>query len=246
MSETPPDPEAAAEPTDLPERRGWGAFARSHPKLLGAVAIVIVLLLALDAVIIARRQRYEREIVRLRAAMTDIERQRADHVVDRERNTLRLSVELLKRQARLERGLHLSVSIDSGAMHLESDGALLRSMVVDLGPEQRVGVAPDTVYLATPRGVRTIARILREADAWDVPAWVYTDRGVPTPDIRVITGALGPVAILLDGGTIIYAMPSRGPLSDSSYVLPGAIRTRSEDMRAIAPNLSAGMRVYFY
>jgi hypothetical protein len=131
-------------------------------------------------------------------------------------------------------------------MYLEREGALLREMPVQIGPERRVGVAPDTVRLATPRGLRTVARLMAANDAWDVPEWVYTERGVTVPPSRSVRGALGPVAVLLNGGTVIYSMPSAGPLNDSGYVLPGAVRARAEDLRAILPNLSAGVRVYFY
>ena len=62
----------------------------------------------------------------------------------------------------------------------------------------------------------------------------------------MVAGALGPGAILLSGGAVIYAHPTGGPLSDSSYVLPGAIRARVQDLRAIAPNLTPGMSVYLY
>jgi hypothetical protein len=41
-------------------------------------------------------------------------------------------------------------------------------------------------------------------------------------------------------------MPSAGPLNDSSYVLPGSVRLRAEDLRAIRKNVDVGMRVYFY
>jgi hypothetical protein len=61
-----------------------------------------------------------------------------------------------------------------------------------------------------------------------------------------VKGALGPVAIVLNGGTVLYAMPSAGPLNDSSYVLPGSVRLKAEDLKAIRPNLDVGMRVYFY
>jgi hypothetical protein len=52
--------------------------------------------------------------------------------------------------------------------------------------------------------------------------------------------------VLLSGGSVLYATPASGPLADSSYVLPGAIRLGAEDLRAIAPNLSPGVAVYFY
>ena len=131
-------------------------------------------------------------------------------------------------------------------MYLEREGALLREMPVVVGPEKRVGIAPDTVHLAPPLGVRRVARVLTEADAWEVPSWVYTDRGLPLPLDRVVPGGLGPVAILLDGGTVIYSLPSSGPLADSSYALPGAVRARAQDLRAVIPNLAPGTRIYFY
>ena len=62
----------------------------------------------------------------------------------------------------------------------------------------------------------------------------------------MVVGALGAGAIVLSGGAVIYARPSDGPLSDSTYVLPGAIRARTQDLRAIAPNLTPGMAVYLY
>lgn len=213
------------------------------------VCIVALLSLAgLDAVVFAHRRRYEAEIVRLRASMTQLERERADALVAGERSKLAVAIELARRQARIEPALHLSVALDSGAMYLEREGAVLRSMPVQIGPERRIGIAPDTVQLAAPRGVRTIAGVLTDSSAWEIPAWVYADRGaeIPAGTARTVTGALGPAAILLAGGTIVYSLPAVGPLSDSSYVMPGAVRARAEDLRAIVPNLSAGMRVYFY
>lgn len=227
-------------------RPGWAEFRHSYPGILATMAVAVAALLAMDGWIIAKRMRYEREIVRLRGSMTNLERQRADQIVSQEQNKLRVALELMRRQAQLEGALHLTITVDSSTMYLEREGATLREMPVQLGPERRVGMPPDTVTLAAPRGVRTVARVFSEADVWQVPEWVYADRGIPAPANRSVRGALGPVAILLDGGTVIYSMPTVGPLSDSTYLLPGAIRARAEDLRAIHPNLSAGMRVYFY
>lgn len=213
------------------------------------VCIVVLLSLAgLDALAFAHRRRYESEIVRLRASMTQLERERADALMAGERSKLAVAIELARRQARFEPALHLSVALDSGTMYLEREGAVLRSMPVQIGPERRIGTAPDTVQLAAPRGLRTIAAVLTDSSAWDVPEWIFADRGaeIPGATARIIKGALGPAAILLAGGTIVYSLPAVGPLSDSSYVMPGAVRARTEDLRAIMPNLSAGMRVYFY
>jgi hypothetical protein len=209
--------------------------------------VVLLLLIAGAAKLLSRaRAQYRAEIVRLRGSMTDLERARADAVVAGERSRLRMAIELARRQARIEPELHLSVALESNAMTLEREGAVLRSMPVEIGADRRIGVAPDTVRLAAPRGARTVARVLDSTATWEVPAWVFHDRGLPLPERRSLTGALGVVALLLDGGTIIYALPTAGPLSDSAYVLPGSARARSSDLRAIAPNLRPGMRVYFY
>ena len=224
-----------------PRRRGTVAVV--------AISIAVLLTMgACDAFVVAKRRRYETEIARLRASMSQIERARMDALVAGERNKLRVAIELVRRQARIEPALHLSIALDSSAMFLEREGALLRSMPVRIGPERSVGIAPDTVVLAAPRGVRTVAAVISDSTAWEIPEWVYADRGlvVPPAAARTFAGALGAAAILLDGGTIIYSLPTTGPLSDSTYVMPGAVRARTEDLRAIAPALGSGMRVYFY
>lgn len=225
-------------PSSDPMRRG-GVTLRV------LAALVLALLLAANLFVARERRAYAAEIARLRSSMTAIERQRADAVVASETHTMRLALELLRRQARLDADLHLSVSVDSARMYLEREGALLRDMPVQVGAERQVGTPPDTVHLAVPRGVRTIVRVLGAGDAWEVPAWVRVDRGSAT-DSGAVVGALGPVALLLEGGAIIYTLPTAGPLSDSTYVLPGAIRARVEDLRAVLPNLTPGMRVFFY
>ena len=131
-------------------------------------------------------------------------------------------------------------------MYLERDGALLREMGVEVAPGKRLGAGKDTVHMPAPRGTRSVERILGPQDAWEVPRWVYTDRGVPQPAVQSLVGALGPVAIVLNGGAVIYSLPTVGPLNDSAYVLPGSIRVSSEDLRAVTPNLQRGTVVYFY
>ena len=54
------------------------------------------------------------------------------------------------------------------------------------------------------------------------------------------------MAVVLDGGTVLYSMPAAGPLADSAYVLPGSVRVRAEDLEAIMPNVQRGTAVYFY
>ena len=226
-------------------RLGWREFRRSYPGLIVTMAIAIAVFLAADAWLFLRYRRYVRETAELRASMSDVERARTDALLAQEQNRVKVMVELFKRQAKVDPTLHLSVSLDSGVMYLQREGALLREMPITIGPERRVGTPPDTVHIAAPRGKRTVEQVLDETDVWDVPAWVYADRGLPTGETR-LKGALGPEAVRLDGGTVIYSMPSAGPLNDSSYVLPGAIRVRANDLRAIVPNLRPGVAVYFY
>jgi hypothetical protein len=219
---------------------------RTYRVISIASAVTLLALLAFDALLFRRRARYDAEIERLRLSMTTLERDRATEILSRERNKVRVAIELLRRQARAEQELHLSIALDSNVMYLERDGAVLREIPIDIGPERVVGSPPDTVRLATPRGERTIARVLGETDSTEVPAWVFVDRGVVAPEQRTIRSAFGPAAIVMQGGTLIYSMPSQGPLADSAYVMPGAVRARTEDLRAILPNLKPGLRVYFY
>jgi len=226
-------------------RVGWREFRHSYPGILATAAVAMLLFLAADAWLVMRYVRYRHQIAELRASMSDVERKRTDALLAQDQNRLKVMLELFKRQANLDQTLHLSVSLDSGVMYLERGGALLREMPITVGPEARVGTPPDTVHVAAPRGKRTVERVLGENDAWAIPRWVFTERGL-TPRDSVLAGALGPAAIVLDGGTVIYSLPSVGPLNDSAYVLPGAVRVRAEDLRAIAPNLHPGVAVYFY
>jgi hypothetical protein len=235
----------ASRPRTDRRRLGWREFRRSYPGLLTTMTLAVLAFLAIDGLLITRYQRYQKETRELRAAMSDVERKRTDEILAQNENRLKVMVELFKRQAKVDPTLHLSVSLDSSVMYLQREGALLREMPITVGPERRVGTPPDTVHIAAPRGKRTVEQVLDENDVWDVPAWVYADRGLPSGETR-LKGALGPAAVRLDGGTVIYSMPSVGPLNDSAYVLPGAIRVRASDLKAIAPNLRPGVAVYFY
>jgi hypothetical protein len=226
-------------------RVGWRDFRRSYPGIIATMFIALVFFITIDGWMVARYRRYRRETADLRGSMSDLERKRTDALLAQDENRLKVMVELFKRQAKVDPTLHLTVSLDSSMMYLERDGALLREMPITIGPEKRVGTPPDTVHMAAPRGKRTVERLLEDGDAWQVPRWVYADRGL-APDSESLKGALGPAAIVLDGGTVIYSLPSVGPLNDSTYVLPGAIRARASDLKAIAPNLRAGVAVYFY
>jgi hypothetical protein len=224
----------------------WRALRRAYPKTLAVILSLVAGMVVINGLVAARWWRYRQEISRLRSGMTEAERQQADIVLASEQHRMRVLLELVRRQARGDRELHLAVSVDSGRMYLEREGVVLRTMEVRIGPERLVGTPPDTVRLIAPRGARTITRVLTARDAWEVPAWVFQARGLAVPADRNVPGALGAVGVLLTGGTVLYARPGAGPLADSAFVLPGAVRLAVEDLRAIAPNLGPGTSVYFY
>jgi len=238
-------PPQANQPVER-RRQSWREFRLAYPGIITVLFVALVSMVAIDGWLVYQRVRYAREIARLRASMTDQERRKADMVIAAEQNRTRVALELMRRQANIDKDLHLSVAVDSGVMYLERDGALLREMPVEVGSEKRVGAAPDTLKIVAPRGARTVERVLGAKDRWEIPRWVYVDRGLPVPEDRMVAGALGPGAIVLSGGAVIYTHPTDGPLRDSTYVLPGAIRARVQDLRAIAPNLTPGMSVYLY
>jgi hypothetical protein len=178
--------------------------------------------------------------------MSTLERARADAIVAAQADRAELMLELMRRQAVGDDGLHLAISTDSSYLALDRGSARLRQFSVEIGPARRVGVAPDTVHVAIPRGVRAVQRLLAASDRYELPAWVWVDRGLPVPAVRADTGWVGRGAIVTTGGTLIYSLPTAGPLADSSYVLPGSLRVPAGDLAAIRENLFSGMRVYFF
>lgn len=210
------------------------------------LAASLVLLVVADGLLVWRRARYREEIDRLRAGMTAIERQRADAIVAADNDKAAVMLELMRRQSQGDDAIHLAVNTDSGFVALERGSARLRVMPAEVGPERRVGTPPDTEHVVVPRGMRSIERLLGDSDRFALPAWVWADRGQPAPAERAGTGWTGPAAIVTTGGTLLYARPSTGPLADSAYVMPGAIRLAARDLRAIRENLMRGTRVYFF
>jgi hypothetical protein len=169
-------------------------------------------MIALDGWLLAKRVKYNHDVKQLRQHMTEAERERTDAIVQSEQNKLRIAIELAKRQAKFDKKLHLNVSVDSSRMYLTREGALLREMPVQFGPERPPSESSDAPPAAIPRGERTIAD-------------------------------LSDTKITLDGGTQILSSKSA---NDSTPIPPGSLRINTEDLKAIMPNLSAGMKVYFY
>lgn len=211
-----------------------------------AILAIVILALAANGVLAARYLRYQDETNRLRAGMTKAQRERADAVVAAERHRLRVEIELVRRQARGDRQLHLAVNVDSSRMVLERDGIVLRDMAVKLGPERFRGARGDSAITVQALGQRTIERVLRAGDSWEVPRSVFSDRGLPVPENRRVRGALGGPALLLSEGIVVYAIPESGPLADSAYVLPGSVQVDAADLKALSANIRPGMSIYFY
>ena len=197
-------------------RRGtWRDFRRAYPGFVFTLLIGLMAMLAIDAFLIIKRRADEAEVTRLRSNMTEQEKARTDAIVAAEENKLRIALALARRQAKLEKKLHLSVDLDSGKIYLEREGAVLREMAAVFGPEGKISNGADSIPVVVPRGERNIARV---------------DDG----------------GITLDGGTQILPSDAPSVVQDSSAIPPGSVRISRADLKAIMPNLSLGMPVYFY
>jgi hypothetical protein len=206
-------PERAAEGD---RRRGtWRDFRRAYPGFVFVLGLALMAMVGVDAWLIAKRVKYNHDVKVLRQHMTEAERERSDAIVQSEQNKLRIAIELAKRQAKFDKRLHLNVSVDSSRMYLTREGALLREMPVQFGPERPPSESASAPPAAIPRGERTVAD-------------------------------LSPTRITLDGGTQILSSATPSLANDSTPIPPGSLRISLEDMKAIMPNLSAGMKVYFY
>jgi hypothetical protein len=197
-------------------RRGtWRDFRHAYPGFVFVLGLGLVAMIAVDAWLVAKRVKYNQDVKQLREHMTQAERERSDAIVQSEQNKLRIAIELAKRQALFNKKLHLNVAVDSSRMYLTREGALLREMPVQFGPERTPSESSDAPPAAIPRGERTVAD-------------------------------LSETKITLDGGTQILSSNSTKLANDSTPIPPGSLRITIEDMKAIMPNLSAGMKVYFY
>ena len=197
-------------------RRGsWRDFRRAYPGFVLVLGLALVAMIAVDGWLVFKRLQYNHDVAQLRSHMTEAERERTDAIVQSEQNKLRIAIELAKRQAKFDKRLHLNVSIDSSRIYLTREGALLREMPVQFGPERAVSESSDARPAAVPRGERTIAD-------------------------------LSDTKITLDGGAFILSSASSQLNADTTSIPPGSLRMRLEDLKAIMPNLSSGMKVYFY
>ena len=135
---------------------------------------------------------------------------------------------------------------DSSYVALVRGGVRMRVMKADVGVRRRVGVPPETLVVAPPKGLQIVSRRLGSKDRYEPPQWVWADRSQPMPADRGSVGWLGDYSVVTADGALLYAQPAAGPLADSSYVMPGAIRLASRDLAAIRESLTVGTRIYFY
>jgi len=160
-SPTTPDPGDRRDPgagrTGDRRRIGWREFRQAYPGFVFTLLIALIAMLSIDALLVKKRRAYADEVVRLRANMTQQERARTDAIVAAEHNKTRIALELARRQAKIEKTLHLSVAVDSGKIYLEREGAVLREMAAAFGPETKVG--PDSIPVVIPRGQMSVAAI---------------------------------------------------------------------------------------
>ena len=196
-------------------RTSWSDFRRAYPGFVATLLFGLMLLLAVDGFLVYKRRAYDSEVARLQGQMSESEREKTDAIVKGEENKTRIALALARRQAKIEKALHLSVAIDSGRIYLEREGAILREMPARFGPERMIAQGADSIPVVIPRGQRRV---------------------VSVTDNRIV----------LEGGTALQASQSDALANDSTAIPAGDVRIGRADMSAIRPNLSEGMRVYFY
>lgn len=156
-----PDPGDRRDPsagrTGDRRRGGWRDFRQAYPGFVFTLLIALIAMLAIDGMLVMKRRAYAEEVTRLQSNMTEQERAKTDAIVAAEHNKTRIALELARRQAKIEKTLHLSVAVDSGKMYLEREGAVLREVAAAFGPEAKVG--PDSIPVVVPRGQMSVAAI---------------------------------------------------------------------------------------
>lgn len=194
-------------------RDRWKALRRDYPRAFTVLVTVALLLVVADGVLIGQRVLILRDTGKVRDQMSAVERERIDAALMADSSRQQVLTELARHQARIDNGLHLSIAVDSGLLHLEQEGAVIHTIVAEVGAEGWLRTAArDSVRIAAPRGDRTIDQIL------------------------------GDTAVVLSGGTRLYARAQ----GDSAAVQPGGVRIGRAEMKVLRPSLRPGQRVYFY
>lgn len=175
-------------PRDTADRRrpAWHGFREAYPRFLKFIAVVLLLAVAVDMWLGYKRVAYASEIRNLRAKMTASERQKTDLIVQSEQDKLRMALALARHQAHIDPTLHLDVAVDSATMHLERDGAVLRTMHIALAPDTPPAAPGDSITAGTPRGERTVEQVGTDALVLDGGTKIYaaTDTATTSPVVR--------------------------------------------------------------
>lgn len=166
-----------------PVEDAWRVLWREHPRLMRVLMWTFAGALFAAAALAWRGTQYRNEIAALRAGMSGIDKVKADLALASDARRLQVMMALAVRQARTDGGLHMSVSVDSGLLHLEQQGAILRTASVQVGADGWQAVEGDSIPIASPLGIRRVEEVR------------------------------GDTVVVLSGGTVLYrgdpAMPVR-------------------------------------
>ncbi|MDQ3244530.1 MAG: hypothetical protein M3Q09_12450 [Gemmatimonadota bacterium] len=194
-------------------RGGWRDFRRAYPGFVLTLVLALIAMIALDGLLIYKRGQYEAEAARLRANMTETERSKTDAIIASEENKTRIALELARRQAKIEKTLHLSVAVDSGRIYLEREGAVLREIPAAFGPEATLSNGTDSIPIVIPRGQRTVAQVSPQGITLDggtiissTKADVLANDSTPIPpgSVRIRESDLEAILPNLSAGTRVY------------------------------------------
>ena len=114
---------------------------------------------AASAALAWRTAEYRREVRALRAGMSGVEKVKADLALASDAKRLQVMMALAVRQARNAGDLHVCIAVDSGVLHLEQRGAILRTARVEVGADGWLAAAGDSVPMASPRGLRRVLEL---------------------------------------------------------------------------------------
>ena len=143
----------------IPGRLAWHALWVEHPRIMRGLAWAFVAALGSAGALAWRSAEYRKEIAALRAGMSDIEKVKTDLALASDARRLQVMMALAVRQARTDGDLHVSIAVDSGLLHLEQQGAVLRTAVVQVGADGWQRTTGDSIPIASPLGVRRVEEV---------------------------------------------------------------------------------------
>jgi hypothetical protein len=217
MTDPSPSPDDRRDPakgrTGDRRRTSWRDFRRAYPGFVSTLLFGLFLLLAVDGFLVYKRGVYDREVARLQSQMTEAEREKTDVIIKAEENKTRIALELARRQAKIEKTLHLSVAVDSGTIYLEREGAILREMPARFGPERMIAQGTDSIPVVIPRGQRRVVsvsdnRILLEGgaaiEASPSDALASDSTSIPPGNVRIGRADMTAIRPNLNEGMRVY------------------------------------------